>query len=432
MRLKDRKVYTMVFMSGMILSFISCCSSQPIATPSQIIEQVIVTDSDVTSTLEPVGAIPSISLEPMITPTAPISTETILFAAQDGYLYNTDTYGCTRNQIVLLTENPDGDDAFLGFYLSRAPIMSPDGHWLVINDGRWQWSLVNLDEKKVVAEGKGEKGRLSPTWAPNNLAFAYIGVEDKLCIYSLSDSTETCVYQAEDALLRATWSPDGEAIAVIVGECCEPQVWMINLKKGTNTLIDTVSVSFESLPKFELSWIQPSDGEMSWLLIKEQQDQLKASVYTSGGVLLQHFDRVILDLSRDGEYALYPNLSGGVGKVNGDIFYTPYSERESETLIQDWAWSPDGEQLAFLTTNRNSEDGGFLLSVVNLTAESLLWQMEFSEPFQTIYWSIDGQYLFLDVHDLKPNDSPIWRLAADGKSNIEVVVDEGILIGVLP
>ena len=45
-----------------------------------------------------------------------------------------------------------------------------------------------------------------------------------------------------------------------------------------------------------------------------------------------------------------------------------------------------------------------------------------------IQWSADERYPLLEDD---PDDSPIWALSADGSGELEVVVDDGYLLGVV-
>lgn len=57
-------------------------------------------------------------------------------------------------------------------------------------------------------------------------------------------------------------------------------------------------------------------------------------------------------------------------------------------------------------------------------------------PLDRIFWSPSGTYLLLDGPDTTVEFTrpllPIWRLAADGMEELEVMVDSGYLMAVVP
>jgi hypothetical protein len=57
------------------------------------------------------------------------------------------------------------------------------------------------------------------------------------------------------------------------------------------------------------------------------------------------------------------------------------------------------------------------------------WQRELPVGLFPVGWSPDGQFILLDDAAVA---SPIWRLAADGTGEPEVVVEDGRLVELIP
>lgn len=97
-----------------------------------------------------------------------------------------------------------------------------------------------------------------------------------------------------------------------------------------------------------------------------------------------------------------------------------------------WRTNLDGDGNVYLglsSPDDSFETGSSLLTVSAAATEVVLWQREISWTFRHITWSPDGRYLFLD-DDL--DRSPIWHISADGSGDLETVIEDDFLLGVIP
>ncbi|MEW6650906.1 MAG: hypothetical protein AB1453_12050 [Chloroflexota bacterium] len=165
------------------------------------------------------------------------------------------------------------------------------------------------------------------------------------------------------------------------------------------------------------------------LAILSQGEADRAELFSPQEASSRQLDDPLAGISADGETIL--TLSATVGTSGGDIFHR-LSEQPSTLLLKDWAWSPGGDRLAILHVRRDLADSAAALSVISLADRKLLWEKSFDLPLARIEWSRDASVLLLDQADLRPGDSPIWRLSADGQGEPEMLIEAGFLLAVLP
>ena len=77
----------------------------------------------------------------------------------------------------------------------------------------------------------------------------------------------------------------------------------------------------------------------------------------------------------------------------------------------------------------NPPAGANVLTVTDPATGVVEWQRELAAGVFPAGWSPDGQFILLDD---AATASPIWRLAADGSGDLEVVVDDGRLLELVP
>ena len=355
----------------------------------------------------------------------------IIFLYTNNYLSRTDRDG---SEIELITNSiePVGEQVWLTF-VALPPQVSPDGQWLIIYNGRGRWQLLDLTRWEVRSAGQGQP-RLSPTWSPDSQSFAYLA-NNQLCIYQLDSETNSCLFTGED-LLGASWSPNGLDIAVAQGdftsECCVGEIWLIHIADGMAKMIGTYSVPPEATANQIFEWVTMSDS----LLVKGYTPFL----YSSIDEATIQFQEAVVDISPNGQSILYN--SGRVVSIDGTIDYQLPLNPECPGFkigIHNWDWSPVGDRLAYLSSCSSELSINNWLYVLDSQTGEILWQKEISAidsqfPLEFLYWSPDGEYLFLDEPDESYDSyalSPIWRVKSDNTSTIEPIVEEGFLLGIV-
>ena len=88
--------------------------------------------------------------------------------------------------------------------------------------------------------------------------------------------------------------------------------------------------------------------------------------------------------------------------------------------------SPDGRQRAYLAIPPDAPDAYRL--VIEEVATGETHQRDLATDLFPVGWSPDGQYLFLDDGR---GDSPIWRLPAGGRGDLEAIIDDGYLLAIV-
>ena len=143
------------------------------ATPIAI--TATATNIAIPATVTVAVASPTLTPESTTVPVEPAGTPSLFFLAPDGHIYGTDEVGSFRQQLTIMPEPLDeNSEVWRSFYYYRPPQLSPDGQWLILNDGRGGWSLLELSPQRIHSQGKGDP-LLSPSWAPDSQRFVYVG-----------------------------------------------------------------------------------------------------------------------------------------------------------------------------------------------------------------------------------------------------------------
>lgn len=81
---------------------------------------------------------------------------------------------------------------------------------------------------------------------------------------------------------------------------------------------------------------------------------------------------------------------------------------------------------AYLTNSLDAPDSYQLVIEDVATGETR--PRDLAADLFPVGWSPDGQYLFLDDGR---GDSPIWRLPAGGRGELEAIIDDGYLLAIV-
>jgi hypothetical protein len=355
----------------------------------------------------------------------------VLYLHPDGQLRLTDLAAQQDEALPLALAAPQpGDEAnaWLQFRLYTPPQVSPAGQRMMLPDGSGGWLMYDWTTRSVLQTFTASDAIRSPTWAPDGRRLAFIQ-DGRLCLLTLDAGTTECLPAFSDAALFALWSPRGEHIAVIAGECCQAEVFLLDAESGHSQPAGVTDLTFETNVRHLLAWTYDQESGQETLAILSQGEADRAELFSPQEASSRQLDDPLAGISADGETIL--TLSAAVGTSGGDIFHR-LSEQPSTLLLKDWAWSPGGDRLAILHVRRDLADSAAALSVISLADRKLLWEKSFDLPLARVEWSRDASVLLLDQADLRPGDSPIWRLSADGQGEPEMLIEAGFLLAVLP
>ena len=418
--------------------------SQPTTTVAPIVPTKE-TESTITATALPLPS-PSatLTLAPLPTNTSiptqitPVNEQhsdpVVLFYAADGHLYWADVAGHTRGQLTTKPEkNEEG-------YFYRFPQISPDGRWLALNGGWGGSALLDLVEGVEEGIGRGRAMRF-PTWSPDSQRFAYLGQNDKLCLYEIATQSEACPFQATSQLLIARWSPDGAHIAIATvdpsdsADCCTGQVWLMNTINYEAEIVGSYYVTLEPARDSILTWLPGGSG----LLIRSETSAVPSTLFFLEDRSTVPFAERVASMSPNGRYFL--SESGRIRDINGRELYTiPTNTGDTacsnENLqLASWAWSSDGERLAYVTTCQTSDTNNEMnwIQVIDAATGESFWQQTIPAELSLRMWTPDGNHLLLS-REVSPNmkDISIWRLASDGLDIPEMIIEQGLFLDIIP
>jgi len=355
----------------------------------------------------------------------------VLYLSAEGQIVLTDVNGSESAVLTSVsTQTALGDEpnVWLQFHLSTPPQVSPAGNRLLLPDGNGGWLIYDLTGRTILKQFPANAAITSPSFSPQGEQLAFIQ-ESQLCLHTLSANATECLPPFGAAPLFAGWSPYSDRIAVVLGECCQAEVWLVDAATLTSQAVGFTDLTFETNLSRVLRWVYDEDTEEEKLVILSQKNASQALIYFPSGSTVSQLNFSLAGISANGKYIL--TLDGKIGTPDGDFFYTLGGQRPATVLLKDWAWSPRGGRLAVIHTQPDRADVSATLSVIDLSKKKLLWERTFDFPFAQVEWSRDASLLLLDQADLRPADSPVWKIRADGEDNLEIFLEAGFLLTVL-
>ncbi len=398
-------------------------------------------DAILSTFVRDIGAAPSTPA-----PESPSLASVDVLLYRNGSLERVDVQG--RNPLSLLSVSGIGDDPGAHFH-ANPPQVSPDGRWLIehaaAGETTGNWRLFDATTGELIATGSGQ-ARLSPTWSPDSVAFAFLD-QSGICVYAVESASEACAPVVDfdgtvvENLIGAAYSPDGSHIALAQADpsapCCRVTVWLFALDGSEAFAIGAYEMPPQATSAEMFAWT--ADGR---LLIKTVEPDMNSILYSLTDLPTITYSRPVHDILPDGRWVLY--RSGEVGDVSGVVVYDLPTNEACPRAIpgsNNWAWSPDGTQLAFLLNCAAATESSWVY-VLDAATGDVQWAQALPRPAEALYpldrlfWSADGAYLLLDGPDTTVEFtrplSPIWRLAADGTGELEVLVESGYLVDVIP
>jgi Tol biopolymer transport system component len=363
----------------------------------------------------------------------PAPTGALLFYHSDGHLYTVPLGG---GQSRRLTTQPlaGANEPFIvdGMFGFHPPVVSPNGRLLALN-GNWGGaSVLDLVTGEFIGIGRGQAMQ-SPSWSPDSRQLAYVTPDDRLCIYNLNGEPDDCPFAPEGLLMEAIWSPTGALIATAVvtppvegsSDCCDGRVWLVDPTTGAAADVAGFVTGFEYAPGEAFQWLADGSG----LAIKRTGDSGGSAIYRPGDGSVVAFDEWIAGVAPDGGTVLHP--SGAVSAADGTVLAPlPGAGECAEFVNVTHVWSPDGRLAYALWCGFDYPPvGPNVLTVIDPATGVAGWQRELPVGLFPVGWSPDGQFILLDD---AAYGSPIWRLAADGTGEPEVVVEDGRLLELVP
>lgn len=424
-------------------TFLPQATPTPVATLTRPVHLAVnpsPTTPPPTSTPELATATPLASPEPV--PQGSL----VLLLYQNGQFARTDIDGSIV--VPLASVSGVGEEPSAYFY-ANPPQISPDGRWLIdhvmASETTGNWRLFDVATGEMVAVGSGQS-KLSPTWAPNSEGFAFLR-DGAVCIYTLRSASEACTPVVDvngtpiESLIGASWSPNGDRIALAQSdmsvECCHVTVWLFALDGSESLNVGVIEPPAQANTEDIIEWL--IEGR---LLFKSTSAGVPSILYNPTDESSIFYDGWLIDVSPNNQWMIFG--SGMVGGPDGAPLYAlPGNDVCTRPILsgKNWAWSPDGTRLAFLLNCAAAKETSWVYILDAATGEVQLEKVlptpaEALYPLDRVFWSPVGEYLLLDGPDTTVEFtrplSPIWRLAAERSGELEVLVESGYLLDVVP
>ncbi len=311
------------------------------------------------------------------------------------------------------------------------PQLSPNGRYLLLpgiggygghNNGSWFINLQTGEARQLLLKPK------VATWSPYGDQITYVD-GDTLYRLSVAEGAEPQPLFTHPNLnkLYARWSPDGSTIAALTFEqgpldnAGNPELtdryWLVDAASGQ-------ARELAARPGFAMEYVAE---EMTWsptgryLLMRSQ-------VFDKDGQQLPlEFSGVAKWLPASKQIEISGQEPLLVNGYDGLTIMTIEGEelaRISDAFVSNMAFSNDGRFLAYLNPHDETN-----LIIFDLESQET-WPLGPIPPnIFSLQWSGNDDYLLLDAGG---RTSPIWALAVESGSQVQVVVAEGTLITAFP
>lgn len=296
------------------------------------------------------------------------------------------------------------------------PAISPDGKTVAYNDN----DMIRL----VRTDGSDDRDLVRgsmPTWSPDGTAIAYFsgaGVDRQVWTIDIDSDSSTQVTSSADYIDSFRWAPDGKSIACLA----RPRPWA-NLQFLAHAETDGVPtiVDVNNLPRNRLYLVNVESGATRALTPPD----------ISVGGYAQWFPDDF-SFSPDGRtiaFGLRPHAKAG-SHLDSDIAVVSIANGNLQTIAPREGmdaypqYSPDGQQIAFLSTERRNwvtVSHIYLLDPETGRSEKLTADVD--RKIRDYFWSHDGEkiYFILDdgvtkpVYELDVGSHKVRKLTNDDK-----------------
>lgn len=314
----------------------------------------------------------------------------VLFARADD-LNRTDMAGDTVEQLTMDGRlnwgmKAAGDEWRINA-LSLPPRVSPDGRRIAFSpDGN---AIMVADVRNPAAEPLSVPGSAVFAWSPDSHRLAYAIHEDgeeraQLVVRDLDTSTLLSLLANPTPNISAlAWSPDGRRIAF---GCCFEQDYSETgeLSSGTLTgqlrVVDPVTGQAETVG---LLWRSVAGGIQSFCWTEQEQ---------------------VRPIENANELTAHCSIP------------------------LDGSTSPNGQQRFYVSIAPQTDPTAVIVYqlVIEDRVSGEMWRRDLQAGLRPVAWSPDGAFILLDDNG---NHTPIWRLGADGAGELEIVIEDGYLLG---
>lgn len=447
-------VWSVMFCFSLI--FVACGSESVLSSPSNPPESIASSPALSTPELAQTTTVNAINnTSPIISPTSSLNAELSL---QERIKTNAIVFYTTQRGVepfpllawpeLTILNRPefndiygksDGTSPLIGDML---PQLNATGEYLIIpglgghgpdgpreiGAGTWLANLNTGDVHQLWPKG------VVTSWSPDGTQLAYVE-NDTLYLENVVGSPETVRIFTLPELWEnfISWSPDGQWVATInsvtgpaPNDGSSPPIrgtiWLVSPQEGSSP--KQLGEAFPILP----TWY--SRRQFQW---SPDGSALLVGIANPQRIVTLSGQQYLFEEGTEG-LAWVPRQSNLlVQKPQGSFIINQQGQeivKVTDQVITAWAFSNDGRYLAY--SYQPGENKSSNIYIFELAPQKTIWSS--SIPGQvnsalSLHWTPLSHTLIIDDGDYK---TPIWAAAIESNRKIEILIEQGLLITVVP
>lgn len=317
---------------------------------------------------------------------------------------------------------------------------SPDGRWLVYRKPDPEFGpglYLRAIDPSFATRGEINDRRISCTdctlidqevsWSPDSRMLAVTRTRNRLSEevyrFTLDEWTFRRLTFGESSIEGHTWDRHGDNLLFVSDKhSLNRRLWAINLRTKEKREIGYEGAGFPVyLPNYESILFYQRQARSYIAAIKIDGDDI-TSTFPSVVVQTSGSDRNPSYSPESGKLAYYSNISG-----HNEIWVANTDGTNRRQLTQtltaaiDPSWSPDGQKIAFLSIDTDSES--MQINIYNVRTKSFESIDSVRGNLGSPTWSRDGLSLVVPIWRGAAVD--LWRVTIDGNQVTRVTVGGG-------
>lgn len=272
---------------------------------------------------------------------------------------------------------------------------SPDGKWIITtgnkNESPAMWMISTSGRKSIPVHLEHDTVyNTTPTWSPDGDKLAYFSENRTLWVVPFSSDTGQptgSAIEIADSVDGYSWSPDGRKIAFTTRKSGNADIWVSSVKGDkavqlTNKAEDEIyprwlpdSEKIAYVVKEKGLWVIPAAGGEPKQITEEGSGDAWSYSWSADAKKVAFFAKPYISI---------------IDVANGEVRHIVDTEKLGVGWIFCVRWSPDGKNLAFLSSWSYSKHNLWVVPATGGSPTKLATN-DIGEKNWWLYWSPDGK-----------------------------------------